>query len=576
MSDVDVTPSNITTPNLGLNKPAVGGDDDIWGGLLNANADTLDAAVTDLRAEVSQLTGTLLFIGTYDVAADYAEFAAASGFPNGPLPPASAANFNSYLIATTAATGHGNAPAVAFNKGDWLVSDGAEWVHLALGTPPGGAIAASTVTVTPAVLGATNVQSALQQLDQTQANLLPLAGGQMTGAITTTLGNASVPALQIGDATAGFWALGNAMFVNAGSVTVMQLQAAAITADVPIDMGGHLVRNVNQPISGMDLANKDYVDNKVGGAAAGNIGRNLLHNGLFNIAQRGAGPFTTTIYTADRWLMAFIGGTLSTQIGAMADINRNEIGDEAAAYQLVATVAGGSGASDIAQIEQRIEGLRSTAGKTVTLSFWAAASSGAPKLGLVAFQIFGTGGSPSAPVLAVSQNVTLTNGYVRYTLTFAMPSVTGKTFGTTVGTDYVSLRFCLSAGATASANAGNIGVQSFQLLLWGVQLEIGSQATPLDYGGTPQQQLANCQRFYQFGTGTWGGYAIAGPNAAYVPLPYSVFMRANPTAVVTPSGGANYTSVTASANIGTITLQVSTTALGLVNFGYSYSVSADL
>jgi len=32
-----------TTPNLGLRKPTVGGDDDLWGGDLNFNSDTLDA-----------------------------------------------------------------------------------------------------------------------------------------------------------------------------------------------------------------------------------------------------------------------------------------------------------------------------------------------------------------------------------------------------------------------------------------------------------------------------------------------------------------------------------------------------
>jgi hypothetical protein len=45
MSDDAATPTNVLTPNLGLNKPAVGGDDDVWGGLLNANADVLDAAL---------------------------------------------------------------------------------------------------------------------------------------------------------------------------------------------------------------------------------------------------------------------------------------------------------------------------------------------------------------------------------------------------------------------------------------------------------------------------------------------------------------------------------------------------
>lgn len=48
-------PFNVTTPHLGLNKPLPGGDDDIWGDLLNDNADVLDAAIHALQ----QLTGTI-------------------------------------------------------------------------------------------------------------------------------------------------------------------------------------------------------------------------------------------------------------------------------------------------------------------------------------------------------------------------------------------------------------------------------------------------------------------------------------------------------------------------------------
>ena len=43
-----VDPFNEITDNLNLNKPLVGGDDDIWGDLLNENADILDAVITDL------------------------------------------------------------------------------------------------------------------------------------------------------------------------------------------------------------------------------------------------------------------------------------------------------------------------------------------------------------------------------------------------------------------------------------------------------------------------------------------------------------------------------------------------
>ena len=38
-----------TTPNLSLNKPTVGGDDDVWGGQTNANWDVLDTEVQTLK-----------------------------------------------------------------------------------------------------------------------------------------------------------------------------------------------------------------------------------------------------------------------------------------------------------------------------------------------------------------------------------------------------------------------------------------------------------------------------------------------------------------------------------------------
>lgn len=44
---MSVTQHNVQTTNLGLNKPLVGGDDDVWGDLINTNADTLDAMRID-------------------------------------------------------------------------------------------------------------------------------------------------------------------------------------------------------------------------------------------------------------------------------------------------------------------------------------------------------------------------------------------------------------------------------------------------------------------------------------------------------------------------------------------------
>ena len=79
-----------------------------------------------------------------------------------------------------------------------------------------------------------------------------------------------------------------------------------------------------------------------------------------------------------------------------------------------------------------------------------------------------------------------------------------------------------------SVRAGTIGVQSGTIQLWGVQLEIGSVATPLEKRD-PEQELRQCQRFFQWGlfavTGSCGN---AGAGCSYV-QPFVVQMRATPT-----------------------------------------------
>ena len=62
------------------------------------------------------------------------------------------------------------------------------------------------------------------------------------------------------------------------------------------------------------------------------IGRNLIHNPLFNIAQRGTGPWASG-YTADRWGIAAVGaGSSMTTTLPVTDRcgSRRRLSDEAA------------------------------------------------------------------------------------------------------------------------------------------------------------------------------------------------------------------------------------------------------
>jgi hypothetical protein len=325
------------------------------------------------------------------------------------------------------------------------------------------------------------------------------------------------------------------------------------------------------------VATTAFVSGAVAPAFNG-VGRNLIHNPLFNVAQRGVGPWTSG-YTVDRWNVGASGDTISFSQVAASDSVRSAIGDEAAVYLLQNVFTGNAGAGSYHQLLHPIEGARRLSGKTVTLSFWAVCASGALKIGINYYLNYGTGGSPSASLWAsaTGQSVTTSTTWTRYSVTTTIPSAIGKTLGSN-NNDAVNLGMSCSSGATNNAQWGNIGVQSGTIQLWGVQLEVGSVATPLDYGGSPQQQFANCQRFYL--AQPWVGcfyYAsvIGGPGSSLLSFP--VTMRATPTITVAFSSNSNGTGPIASvANGNSILFSCAAVAAGQVNVAFSFTASADL
>jgi hypothetical protein len=306
-----------------------------------------------------------------------------------------------------------------------------------------------------------------------------------------------------------------------------------------------------------------------------NVGRNLIDNALFNVAQRGAGPWTAVGYSLDRWFVIVSGDAATFIQSSFDDAARAQVGDEAATYALSNTFTGNAGAGSYNYVQQAIENVRRLAGKTVTVSFWAAASPGPLKLGVNIQQYFGTGGSPSATVIALptGASVNVATGFTRYSVTFAIPSIAGKTLGT-ANDHKTNLQFWYSSGATNNATAGNIGVQSGGIVLWGVQLEIGIVMTPLEKLN-PRMDLSNCQRMFQVGFMQNYGYNAAGATAI-ISNPFPVPMRATPTLV--PSGvvNTNATGVTLGAGSNFINMSGTITALGAFAIQASFTASADL
>lgn len=307
-------------------------------------------------------------------------------------------------------------------------------------------------------------------------------------------------------------------------------------------------------------------------------GRNFLHNPYFNIQQRGTGPWTTGgAYTADRWMASFVNDTVTATIVALADTDRAAIGDEAALSTVQLVFVGSSTAGSYTEFMQRIESIRRLSNKQITASFWARATSGTPKIGLGYFQSFGTGGSPSASVFGnLGVTPALSTTWQHYSFTGTLPSTAGKTFGTTVGTDNMQLEFWLSDQGIGAPRSGGIGVQSGTVQFWGMQLELGTAATPLEKLD-PETDLAHCQRFYQTGAYSTNGYVQSGTTIGNN-VPFLVTMRATPSvAVAGTPGSGNVTGISIN-NVNPQSAQFYATgsAAGNAFIALTFTASADL
>jgi hypothetical protein len=248
-------------------------------------------------------------------------------------------------------------------------------------------------------------------------------------------------------------------------------------------------------------------------------GKNAIINGDFRINQRSFTSTTGSDYGFDRWSMNLSGGTATYSAQTFTLGAAPVAGYEGTNFARIAVTTG----NDFCRLQQQIESVRTFAGQTVTLSFWAKGTNPTTAGNLKAYflQNFGTGGSPSSTVVGTEQTFVLTANWTRYSLTFAIPSISGKTIGT-AGNDFLGLN--LSQGTNASTDA-------WTLDLWGVQVEAGSVATAFQTAtGTLQGELAACQRYFQViaVSQAWGTWYSTTDAALMAGLP--VAMRVTPTA----------------------------------------------
>lgn len=218
------------------------------------------------------------------------------------------------------------------------------------------------------------------------------------------------------------------------------------------------------------------------------LGKNRLINGDFRFWQRGTTSAAAAArrYVADRWEVWSIGST--TQVDAMA-INDGSI-DPPVRYAQRVIVNSVPGAGSMALLRQHIEDVRTDSGKTVTFAV-RLYSQAASQVAVNLSQNFGSGGSAAVNVLA--QKVALVAGWQTLQLTFEVPSVAGKTIGTSSS---LILQMWMDAGANYNDVTNTLGQRSGTYWFANAQLELGSMATAFEHVPEPVA-LANCQRYYE-------------------------------------------------------------------------------
>lgn len=270
-------------------------------------------------------------------------------------------------------------------------------------------------------------------------------------------------------------------------------------------------------------------------------GKNKIINGDCLINQRNFSSQTltteTSVFLVDRIVgVNIIGGSSAFSVQQFTLGSAPVSGYEAKQFLRV-TTSGQSSTLAGTMFSQGIESVRTFAGQTITVSFWAKASSGTPNIGVEVRQFFGSGGSPSSAVEQASK-VAITTGWVRYSKTFTLASISGKTLGTS-GNDSLQINLWVSAGTDFNSRTDSLGIQSNTFDIWGMQVEAGSVATPFTPagGGNPQAELALCQRYYWRNTSdsvyTAFGSAIWEPSSSIALLwvDHPVVMRTVPTSI---------------------------------------------
>lgn len=303
--------------------------------------------------------------------------------------------------------------------------------------------------------------------------------------------------------------------------------------------------------------------------------RNKIINGNFDFWQRGTSTSVNS-YLADRWQNESVGSTFTSSRQSFA-LGQTSVPNEPTYFHrtVVSSVAG---SGNYCIVRQPIESVRTFAGKTATLSFWAKADSN-KNIAVEFIQTSGSGGSPVGGSTGATNGQTktfsLTSSWQKFTATISIPSISGYTLGTD-GNDHIRIQFWFDAGSTFNSRTNSLGQQSGTFDIAQVQLEEGSVATPFEVRPTGLE-LSLCQRYYNKsynvnlnpGTITNSGYFLSFAHNTYTlqqtSIRFPVAMRGSQPTCTLYSAGTGASNKTYDV-LGAVDVVTSSTYSGSLGF----------
>lgn len=357
-------------------------------------------------------------------------------------------------------------------------------------------------------------------------------------------------------------ALTNSLSID-GSVTTLKIANLAVTT-------GKLADGA---VTTIKIADANVTTAKLDAGLQANISaRNWIINGDFQHWRYSTTSSSDGFFADDRWYNISTGTTHTTSRNdftlGQTDVPGNP------RYFSHTVVTSSAGASNFAQKVQAMESVTTLAGRTVTVSGWAKAD-GVRDIAFNFNQNFGTGGGASAAVPTAGQKFLLNTTWQFFELTFTIPSITGKTIGSSA-TDHLALNIWFDAGSNFNSQTDTLGQITGNVDLALIKVEDGSYATPFIFDSY-QESLAECQRYYQVGNYRWEGGAISG-TAYGTNVNFPVQMRVAPVIAKVDLAGISFpttTSVTSN-TVNDIAFTRIANATGGGVYSGSWTASAEL